>query len=60
KPDSIELVHDIIKDKPTDDGFICGFYTRVQASNVWGRTREEAFKRLKDALEKWGSFEEGE
>ena len=54
-PDTIELVHDVITDIQ-DKTLICWHGSHL-ASEVWGKTRQEAWDRLKREIEKWGSVE---
>ena len=53
----IELVHDVVKTNlhETDD-FIEGFFGLRHIDDIWGKTREEAFQKLKEHFEKWGKF----
>ena len=54
-PDEIELVHDVITDIQ-DDTLIC-WHGSHHPRDVWGKSRSEAWSRLKKEIEKWGSVE---
>ena len=62
-PGSIELVHDIItaielktpKNGLDDDLLICWCNTH-KAGDIWGRTRQEAWDKLKKEIEMWGKL----
>lgn len=54
-PDTIELVHDVITDIQ-DETFICWHGTH-RAKDIWGKSRKEAWSRLKKEIEKWGAVE---
>lgn len=53
-PGQIELVHDTIKE--FKEGRLVCWHTTKSPSEVWGKTRQEAWDRLKSELEKWGSL----
>lgn len=55
KPDSIKLVHDIVK-KITGDILICEFSSHF-VEDIWGKSRLDAWTRLKKELEKWGKLD---
>lgn len=54
-PDTIELVHDVITDIK-DDTLICWHGTH-HPDSIWGKSRKEAWARLKTNIEKWGPVE---
>lgn len=54
-PGQIELVHDIVL-SIEDDLLICQYETYGR-NEVWGKSREEAFAKLKENLEQWGKLE---
>lgn len=54
-PDTIELVHDVVTDIQ-DESLICWHGTH-RAKEIWGKTRQEAWSRLKKEIEKWGAVE---
>jgi hypothetical protein len=55
KVDNIQLVHDIVT-KVSDDEITC-FHVRLNPSNIWGKSRQEAWNKLKETLEVWGKLE---
>lgn len=55
RPGEIELVHDTIKE--IKDGWLICWHAQKQPQDIWGKTRKEAWERLKADLEKWGSLE---
>ena len=55
KPGDIELVHDTIKE--IKDGWLICWHSQKKPSDVWGKTREEAWQTLKAQIEKWGVLE---
>jgi hypothetical protein len=55
RPDSLELVHDVITDIQ-DGRLICWHGTHCPLE-VWGKSRKEAWNRLKSKLEKWGQLD---
>ena len=54
-PDAIELVHDVITDIK-EDALICWHGTHYE-KDVWGKSRKEAWARLKNEIAKWGVLE---
>ncbi len=54
-PGAIELVHDVITDIEGET-LICWHGTH-RAKEVWGKTRKDAWARLKTEIEKWGAVE---
>lgn len=56
KPCDIDLVHDIIKEIKNNE-LIC-FHKNIPLEMVWGKTRKEAWNRLKQHIEKWGNVDE--
>jgi hypothetical protein len=55
-PGKVELVHDVITQIIDDDTIVCHFGIHKK-NDIWGKTRPEAFSRLKEDLEKWGKLE---
>lgn len=50
------LVNDIIT--KINDSYVETFHTRVvDANEIWGRTRQEAWNNLKSEIEQWGKLE---
>jgi hypothetical protein len=54
KPGDIELVHDTIKE--IKDGMLICWHTQKRPSDVWGKTRNEAWATLRRNLEHWGKL----
>ncbi len=54
-PGGIELVHDQVKEI-RDDLLQC-WHCCKHKNEVWGKTRFEAWSRLKEDLEKWGALD---
>lgn len=54
-PDELELVHDVVTDIQ-DDVLIC-WHGSHSPKDIWGKTRKEAWARLKSSIEKWGPLE---
>lgn len=54
-PGTIDLIHDYIKEIK-DKEIIC-WHGRLSANQIWGKSRFEAWTRLKDELEKWGKLD---
>lgn len=54
-PGDIELVHDTIKEIKAHN--LIFWHCTLQANHVWGKTRKEAWARLKSDIEKWGSLD---
>lgn len=54
-PDSLELVHDVITDIK-DETLICWHGTHYP-KEIWGKTRKEAWSRLKKEIGRWGELE---
>ncbi len=54
-PDTLELVHDVVTDIK-DNTIICWHGTH-KPEEIWGKTRQEAWSRLKNEIEKWGAID---
>lgn len=54
-PGDIELVHDQIKE--IKDDYLQCWHCCKKKSEIWGKTRFEAWSKLKDELEKWGALD---
>jgi hypothetical protein len=54
-PDTITLVHDVVTDI-VEDLLVCWHGTH-NPKEIWGKSRKEAWDRLKNELEKWGSLD---
>lgn len=54
-PGKIELVHDVIKE--IKDGHLYCWHSSKKPHEVWGKSRKEAWAKLKSHIEKWGSLE---
>lgn len=54
-PDTLELVHDVITDIQGDT-LIC-WHGSHNVAEIWGKSRFEAWNRLKNEIEKWGALD---
>ena len=54
-PDTIELVHDVVTD--IQDNILICWHGSHNVAEVWGKSRQEAWNRLKNELTKWGELE---
>ena len=54
-PETIELVHDVVTDI-REDILICWHGTHKR-EEIWGKSRFEAWERLKNEIEKWGALD---
>jgi hypothetical protein len=54
-PDQIELVHDVVTD--VQDGTLICWHGSHSPKDIWGKSRQEAWARLKTETEKWGPVE---
>ncbi len=52
---AIELVHDQIKE--IDGDTLTCWHSTKRIEDIWGKTRFEAWSRLKEELEKWGALD---
>lgn len=52
---TVELVHDVITD--IQDGLLMCWHSTLLPQNIWGKTRQEAWDRLKQDIEKWGPLD---
>lgn len=55
-PDSLDLVHDIVEEDSDGPYVKCSFGFRPDES-IWGKSRQEAWDRLKTHVEQWGKLE---
>ena len=58
-PGEIELVHDQIKEIKEDDEnvlLVC-WHCHKRSNDVWGKTRQEAWNKLKENMEQWGALD---
>jgi hypothetical protein len=53
-PDSIELVHDEVT--CIADGMLICWHGTHDPLDIWGKTRQQAWDRLKSSIEKWGDL----
>lgn len=56
KPKELDLIHDQIREINNDGVLIC-WHCAKTPDEIWGRTRQEAFERLKIELNKWGELQ---
>lgn len=54
-PGEIDLIHDQIREI-SDDVLVC-WHCAKRKNEVWGRTRQEAWDKLKSEISKWGELE---
>lgn len=55
-PGELDLIHDQIREIDKDGILIC-WHCAKKTHEVWGKTRQEAWDKLKDFLSKWGELE---
>jgi len=55
-PDSIDLVHDLVTEDSSGP-FIKGDFGFKPHESIWGKSRQEAWDRLKAHIEKWGKLD---
>lgn len=54
-PDELDLIHDVVKN--IKNGRIYCFHGSHDPKAIWGKSRKEAWKRLKSRVEEWGELE---
>lgn len=54
--DGIELVHDIVHQ--IRNNLLFSYFGIYEPQYIWGKTREEAWLRLKSNIENWGKFDD--